>query len=124
MTASENVCMKVDTLGSAFVTKMGWTSSKSTRSHRGQFVQPKRDRADCRLLIVFPTLGGSKVNMEVAINGPGPAMMGEGKGSGTAHDGHISNEEERMRKLGSEAGGRYPRSKGSNRRTCLDLVWT
>ena len=126
MPTSKNVCMKVDTFGSACVTKVGWTSNMAARSHRRQFVQIKRDRADCRLLmLIFAILSGFKVNMKVAIDGPGPAMMGEREGSGTAHDGHISNEEVRLRRLGSNAVVAIQETKGnklnSNRRTCLDL---
>ena len=91
MPISEKICMKVDTLRSARVTKVGWTSNESARNHWRQLGHLQRDCAYCRLLIIFPTFGGSKVNMKVAVDGPGPAMMGEGKGSGTAHDGHISS---------------------------------
>lgn len=97
MPKAENVCMKVDTFRSACVTKVGWTGNKSARNHRRQLGHLKRDCANCMMLIIFATLNGSKVTntsmLKVAVDGPGPAMMGEGYGAscGAAYDGHLSS---------------------------------
>ena len=88
---TENVCMKVDALRSTCVTKVGRSSNRSARNRRRHLVHLQRDCGDCRLLVISATLGGSKVHVKVAVDGPGPAMMGEGKWGGTAHDGHVSS---------------------------------
>lgn len=94
--------MKIDTLRSARLTKVGWTSNSSARTHWRHLTQIKGDSICGKRLIIVAANIGPKVEMlmKVAVDGPGTPMMGEGQGASccTAHDGHVIFEEMRMRK--------------------------